>query len=145
MNENKKCPIENLLPFNFNDDKIKNIILILMTLKTIWDFFKHNSNKIDINDMILSNLCNSNDFIGQQIPNIIGQKIPNIIGPQIPNIIDKTNIDMDDCKGWNIFNFLLLGFFIYIIFFIKDIFENINLFSFQINKEELEKTKNDNI
>lgn len=145
MNENKKCPIENLLPFNFNDDKIKNIILILMTLKTIWDFFKHNSNKIDINDMVLSNLCNSNDFIGQQIPNIIGQKIPNIIGPQIPNIIDKTNIDMDDCKGWNIFNFLLLGFFIYIIFFIKDIFENINLFSFQINKEELEKTKNDNI
>jgi len=124
----KKCSIENLLSFNFNDDKIKNIILILMTLKTIWDFLKNNSNKIDINDMVLSNLCNSNDFIGQQMP----------------NIIKKSNIDIEGCKGWNIFNFLLLGFFIYIIFFIKDIFENINLFSYEINKEELEKknTKN---
>jgi hypothetical protein len=98
----KKCP------FKFENFSIQNIILCLLVLKTIWNSFSSNTPGIDIEELL-----------GRNHENIIPLFQETLI-PQAP-VMPATV-----CQSSLSFNkIIILGFFIFIIFFIRDILENI--------------------
>ena len=90
-------------PFSFSNVNIQNIILILLTIKTIWNAFKENAP-----EEIILNRLNEQVF---NIPNHFN--IPMSVPP--PPITGS---------NFCVTKMILLGVFIYIMFFIRDVIDS---------------------
>ena len=129
---NKKCP------FGFENLNIQNIILILLTLKSIWNMVQENTvtPEINIEDILM------NQIKDQVLPFGMGKNIIPNCGLGIPNPPNcGLGIPNPPNCGWGISKLILLGIFIYIIFFVRDILDDINVFSIEtsISKHSLPK------
>ena len=99
----KKCP------FKFENFSIQNILLFLLLLKTIWNSFKNNTPEINIEELLMNR--NPENII----PLFQETLIPQV--PVIPNTVSQSSLSFN--------KIIILGFFIFIIFFVRDILENI--------------------
>ena len=118
MSENQtvenKCPV-NLETFNF-----QNIILLILLLKTIWGSLNSNTPEFNLEDLVLNKLYSADNILPTNILN------PRVINSNnlIPhdNLIPSRNL----CQpSFSLYKLIFLGFLVYIIFFIKDIIEQI--------------------
>lgn len=99
----KKCP------FKFENFSIQNILLFLLLLKTIWNSFKNNTPGINIEELLMNR--NPENIIPLFQETLIPQ------APVIPSTVCQSSLSFN--------KIIILGFFIFIIFFIRDILENI--------------------
>ena len=114
----KKCP------FIFDNLTIQNIILILLTLKTVWNMFKENGPEINIEDILMSQMKNSNPL--GNINSIFDlNSLSSPTGPLSSPMCPMPCVS--NSNSFSFFNFCLLGIFIYLIFFVRDILENFGL------------------
>ena len=98
----KKCP------FKFDNINIQNILLIILTLKTIWNCLNKQQPEINLEEIVLNKL-NPNLGLGFPSPTILTTP-----KPQIP------------CNNFSISKLIFLGFFIYLIFFIRDLLTDLS-------------------
>ena len=99
---------------------LRNVILFLLVLKTIWNSFSNNQ-ELNIEELLL-NRCTNN------IPPIFQESFlptPNLVSTS--NMVNTPNIVTTPvCQSSFSFNkIIIIGFVLYLIFFIRDILENI--------------------
>lgn len=86
-------------PYGFDNINIKNILLIILTLKTIWNTLKNSSSpEVNMEELLMSK-------IGEHMIHI-----PNPMPPPIPQ----------HSINFSLTKLLLLAGFIYLIFYIRD-------------------------
>ena len=88
-------------PYGFDNVNIKNILLIILTLKTLWNTFKNSGPEVNMEELIMSKM-------GEQLIHI-----PTPIPPP-----SSQNINFSLTKL-----ILLLGF-VYFIFYIRDLLDS---------------------
>lgn len=119
-NDSKTCPL------NLNNLPIKNILLFLLTLHTVWNMFKETSNKIPNLDDSISKLLGQNN-----IPNLMPlmtELTPLLKSTHQPQIPKSIPISKPLCGGsWLITKICLILIFIYLIYFIKTIVERVSV------------------
>lgn len=91
-------------PYGFDNVNIKNILLIILTLKTIWNTFKNSSPEVNIEELLMSKM-------GEHMIHI-----PTPIPPPIPQ----------HSINFSLTKLLLLAGFVYLIFYIRDYFESLS-------------------
>lgn len=103
MTEKNSCE-EKRCPFNFKNFNFQTIMLIVLTLKTIWSSLNQQTPEINLEDLIL------NKFQQPGMPlfndNFIHMPAP----PPVCN------------SNFSIYKLIFLGFFVYLIFMIRDLF-----------------------
>jgi hypothetical protein len=97
----KKCP------FKFDNFNIQNILLIILTLKTIWNCINKQQPEINLEEIVLNKL---NPNLGMGFPPTI------LTTPKTPVV----------CSSFSISKLIFLGFFIYLIFFIRDLLQDLS-------------------
>ena len=134
----KKCPL------GFDNLNIQNVLLIILTLKTIWGMFKDNGPELNIEDLLMNKIPEqilpisklmSNLPLGDLMSNLSTMNCPMPM-PNCQMPIPNCSMSMPNCpmpktslsctSSFSISKIFLLGILIYLIFFIRDIFENFN-------------------
>ena len=103
----KKCP------FKFENFNVQNILLIILTLKTIWNCLNQKQPEINLEEILLNKMPET--FVP-------GFPQPNLIPTPRPPVV---------CNSFSLSKLIFLGFFIYLIFFIRDL-----LIDFNCSEEE---------
>lgn len=93
-------------PYGFDNVNLKNILLIILTLKTIWNTFKNSSGpEVNIEELLMGKM-------GEHMIHI-------------PPPIPQHSINFSLTK------LLLLAGFVYLIFYIRDSFESLSCYKFE--------------
>ena len=101
------CPMKKC-PFKFENFNIQNILLIILTLKTIWNCLSEKQPEINLEEILLNKMPESFMPVLSQ-PNIIPT-------PRPPPV----------CNNFSVSKLIFLGFFIYLILFIRDLLTDFN-------------------
>lgn len=91
-------------PYGLDNVNIKNILLIILTLKTLWNTFKNSGPEVNLEELITSRM---------------GEQLIHIPAP-IPTPITQQSINFSLTK------LILLLFFVYFIFYVKDLLDSLN-------------------
>jgi hypothetical protein len=102
-----ECPAKKC-PFKFENFNVQNILLIFLTLRTIWNCLSQKQPEINLEEILLNKMPES--FMpGFPQPPIIST-------PRTPVV----------CSSFSVSKLIFLGFFIYLIFFIRDLLTDFN-------------------
>ena len=103
MTEQNNCG-ERKCPFKFENFNFQTLMLIILTLKTIWGSLNQQTPEIDIEELIFNRFQQP----GMPFLNSNFNSVPT------PNRVCNTD--------FSISRMIFLGFFIYLIFIIRDLF-----------------------
>lgn len=101
------CPMKKC-PFKFENFNIQNVLLIILTLKTVWNCLSQKQPEINLEELLIN-------------------KMPEAFMPGInPTSAIPTPNPPVVCNSFNVSKLIFLGFLIYLIFFLKDLLCDFN-------------------